>query len=432
MMTRYEIQQILKLLKQQVVPAMGCVEPMCVTMAVAKARELLGQQPEQVVARLSGTVIKNAVGVGLPNCEGLVGLNAAVALGAVTGKSDDGLDLLQDVTHDDIEAARQFMNDHRASVRPAHGVFELLYVEIDATAGDRQSKVIVAKEPTHFVYLKSPDETLLDERYSLATEHDRNHDSDLNIEKIYEFATKASIDELNFLLKGARQNKDVALKAFEPSANFGLNLGRMLRGGFEERMLGSNAMPRVVCYTSAASDVRMSGARVPIVTCNRSGNQGIITMMPVLIFAEETLCTESKQVRALALSLLTNIYLQQLMGRLSSHCRCVLASIGAAAGIAYLMGASFEQICMAIKNQAATYTGMICDGAKPSCTLRLATAASAAFQSALMSKENIVVSSTDGIIEDSVDKSLDNLAQIGRDFKYEIDNILLQIMIEKE
>lgn len=432
MLTRYDIQKILKLLKSRVMPAVGCSEPMSVALAVAKAREMLGVRPEQISARLSGTIIKNAMGVGIPNSEGMVGIGAAMAMAAVTGNSEDQLDMFMHVSPEDVAKARSYMAEHRFTLKQAHGVFELIYVEIEAQAADHTAKVIIAKDFTHFVYLKLDEEVMLDERASLATEHDHNHESELTMEKIYEFSTKASLDELQFLLKGARMNKEVAQMAFAPDSNYGLNLGKMLRGGYEERMVGQNAMPRVVCYTCAACDVRMSGARVPFMTNSGSGNQGIAATIPVLIFAEEMLCTESKLVRALAISQLTNIYIQQLLGRLSSHCRCVLASAGAACGIAYLMGGSLEQVCMAAKNYVAGFTGMICDGAKPSCTLRLATAASSAFQSAMMSMEGICVSSNDGIVETSADKTLDNLALIGRDFKHEIDNMVLNIMIDKE
>ena len=431
MITRYEIQHILRLLRKEVRASVGCTEPMMVALASAKAREILGREPEKVCARLSGHVMKFAMGVGLPGTDGMIGIPSAMALGALAGKPEQGLDVLRDLTPDDCSRARQFVQDKRCVVKLAHNIFEILYVELDACAGEDTVKVILAKEPTNFVYIKRNAETQLDDRSSLATEHNRNHESELTVQKIYDFATKCPLDELQFLLKGAHMNKEVANMAFRPDANYGLNLGKMLRGSFEERMLGQNAMPRIVCFTTAAADVRMSGEPVTVMTNSGSGNQGIVATMPVLTFAEETQCTEAKLMRALAISHLTNIYIKQLLGSLSAHCSCVLSATGAACGITYLMGGEYEQITFAVKNQIAGATGMICDGCKPSCVLKLASAVSSSFQSALMAMEGIHVASTDGIIEDDVDKCLDNLASIGRDAMLEVDNVLINIMTDK-
>lgn len=431
MISRFEIQQLLKLLRRELYASVGCTEPMMVALACAKAREVLGCQPEKVVVRPSGHITKYAMGVGIPNSGGMVGLPAAVALGTLAGNPNAGLDVLKDITPGDCEKAREFIQEHRIVITLARNTFELNYVEVEATAGEESAKVILAKEYTSVVYIKKNGEKLLDERATLATEHDRSHETDLTIAKIYEFATKCPLDELHFLLKGAEMNRAVAQMAFTPEANYGLNLGKMLRGSFESRMTGANAMPRIVCYTSAAIDVRMSGKPVPVMTNSGSGNQGIMVTLPVLIFAEETQCTESKTVRALTISHLTNIYIKQLLGKLSAHCSCVLAAAGAACGITYLLGGGYEEICAAVKNQIAGATGMICDGCKPSCVLKLSAASSQAFQSAMMAMEHISVASTDGIIEDDVDKSLDNLASLGRDAMLEIDNVLLNIMTDK-
>lgn len=431
MLSRIETNKILKLIKQEVVPSVGCTEPMAVALATAKATELLGCMPERVTARLSGNIIKNAMGVGIPGSGGMIGLPAAIALGAIAGKAELGLEVLRDVQPEDQEKARQFIAERRFLVKQAHNTFEILYVEIEVEAGEKRAKVIIAKEHTHYILLMRGNELLLDERSTLAKEYNRCHDTSLSMEKVYEFATKTPIEELRFLLEGAEMNKNVALLAFK--GDYGLNLGKMLmKGAFEERMVGRSTMPRIVCYTCAACDVRMSGERVPVMSNSGSGNQGIAATLPVLVFAEETQATESKLARALAMSHLTVIYIKQLLGRLSAHCGCVIAATGSACGITYLMGGTYEQVCYAVKNQIASLTGMVCDGAKPSCSLKLSSAVSSAFQAAMMAMENICVASTDGIIEDDVDRSIDNLANIGRDAMHEVDNVILQIMVEKE
>jgi len=431
MLSRYDIQKILRLLRNEVKPAIGCNEPRMVALACAKARDVLGQEPEKVTVKLSGHIIKYAMGVGIPGSQGMVGIPAAIALGTLAGKTEYGLELLKDITPEDCERAKKFVADKRWTVMQARNTFEIVYAEVKAFAEDHQVKVIIAKDYSNIVYIKKDGEILLDQRDTLAKEYDRNHESELTIQKIYEFATKCPLDELQFLMKGAQMNKKVAEMAFVSGTDYGLNLGRMLMGEFEERMVGQNAMPRVVCYTCAACDVRMSGLPVLISTNSGSGNQGIAVTIPILVFAEETQCTEAKTMRALAMGNLVNIYIRQLLGKLSAHCSCVLAATGAACGITYLMGGEYEQVTYAVKNQIAGATGMICDGCKPSCVLKLSSAVSSAFQSAMMAMEGIHVASTDGIIEDDVDKSIDNLASIGRDAMLEVDNVVLNIMTDK-
>ena len=292
--------------------------------------------------------------------------------------------------------------------------------------------MIIAKEHTNFVYLKSPEEVILDKREELGTSDEQQaHTTDLSMQKVYDFAVNTPIDQLRFLLESAKMNKSVSQLAFK--GDYGMNIGKSLYGGgLEQRMLGQNTMPKIVIYTCAACDVRMSGAQVAVMTNSGSGNQGIAATIPVAVFAEDTQATESKFIRALALSHLTVIYIKQLLGRLSAHCGCVIAATGSACGITYLMGGDFSQICAAVKNQIAALTGMVCDGAKPSCSLKLSSAVSCAFQAALLSMENICVASTDGIIESDVDRSIQNLADIGRDAMQEVDNIILKIMVNKE
>lgn len=429
MLTRLEITQIINLIKKEVVPAMGCTEPMAVALATAKATELLGQRPELVIARLSGNIIKNAMGVGIPGSEGMVGLPAALSLGCIAGKSEYLLEVLKDAKHEDVVEAKKFIAERRFQIIQARNTCEILYVEIEVRAGKDKANVIIAKDHTNFVYLKKNSETLLDERHTLATTKDTTHDSKLSVAKVYEFATTAPIDELRFILESARLNKAVAQEAFK--GDYGLNLGKALRGAYEQRMVGQNTMPRIVSYTCGACDVRMSGASVPVMSNSGSGNQGIAATMPVVVFAEETQATESKLVRALILSHLMVIYIKQLLGRLSAHCGCVVAATGSACGITYLMGGDLEHVCSAVKNQIAGLTGMVCDGAKPSCSLKLSTAVSSAFQAAMLAMEGTCVSSNDGIIDEDVDKSIANLADIGRDAMAEVDNMILKIMVEK-
>ncbi|MBE6330905.1 MAG: serine dehydratase subunit alpha family protein [Bacteroidales bacterium] len=429
MLSKSEITKILELLRSEAKAAVGGTEPMAIALAVAKATELLGCCPEKVVAKLSPKIIKNSVGVNVNGMDGAVGIPYAIALGACYGKPEAELDVLNHVTPDMLPAARKFIDERRYVLKQAH-TFELIYVEIEATGGGHEAKVIIAKSPTHFMFLKADDKILLDERWDLAKEYNRTHESWLNMKMIYDFAVEVPIDQLQFLLDGARLNKEIAHMAF--NGQYGLGLGKMMKGSFEERMVGQNTMPRMISYACAACDVRMSGARIKVFCNSGSGNQGIVGTLPLLIFAEETCVPESKLLRGLAMSMLTIIYIKHLLGNMSAHCSCVLASAGSACGLAYMLGGDYDAVVAAVKNNIASLTGMVCDGAKPSCALRISGAVNGAFQSAMMAIEGICVPSTDGIIEDSVDRSLDNIANIGRDAMLENDSMILRIITEKE
>lgn len=429
MLLKSQINKILALMHEEVKVSVGSTEPTAISLAVAKATELLGCTPEKVIAKLSPKIIKNSIGVLVNGMHGAVGIPYAMALGALFGKSEEGLNVLDHIGEDAIPQAKKFIDEHRCDVRPSRS-FEVLYVEVDAMANGHDAKVIIAKEADHFILLRRDDEILLDERKDLAKEFNRSHESELNMQLIYDFALEAPLEQLKFLLQGARLNKDVAQKAFD--GHYGLGLGKMLKGSFVSRMVGQNTMPRMVCYSCAACDVRMSGSRETVFCNSGSGNSGIVGTLPLLIYAEETCVTESKLLRGLAMSNLTIIYIKQLLGQMSAHCSCVIAAAGCACGLAYMMGGDYDSVCAAVKNEIASLTGMICDGAKPSCTLRISSAVSGAFQAAMMAMEGVCVPSTDGIIEDSVDRSIDNIANIGRDAMLENDSLIFRIITEKE
>jgi L-cysteine desulfidase len=406
---------------------------MAVALAVAKSTELLGHTPVRVEARLSGNIIKNAMGVGIPGSGGMVGLKAAIALGALGGRADYELEVLRDITPEVTHAARVWMEQPGAvQLELERECTDNLYIDITAIdAADHRTRVIIAHEHTHYVYMSVGDQVLLDLRSELAHngEAEAGH-SDLTVRRVVEFATEMPIDELRFILESERVNMAAARQAFD--GDYGLNLGRTMNGVYETRMVGQSTMPRIVTYTCAACDLRMAGAKACVMSNSGSGNQGIAATLPVSVFAEDVCASESKLVRALTLSHLMVIYIKQHLGRLSAHCGCVIAATGSACGITYLMGGGYEEICSAIKNMIASLTGMICDGAKPSCSLKLSSGVSQAFQSAMMAMEGRCVSANDGIIDEDVDRTIVNLAEIGRNGMQVVDRMILQIMLNKQ
>ena len=422
-------QQIIDLINREVIPAIGCTEPIAVALCTAKAAELLGTKPEKIELYLSGNIIKNAMGVGIPGTGGMVGLPAAIALGALVGKSSYQLEVLKDVTPADVEAARHYIAQHRIEVRQETQNLERLYINIIVESEGKSAQVIVAKEHTNTIYSAQCGNVLLDHRDELVSSEDDSNSDLLSMEKVFEFATTAPIEDIRFILDSAHMNKAAAEVAFK--GDYGLNLGKMLHGNYEVRMVGNHTMPRIVAYTCAACDLRMAGALQPIMSNSGSGNQGIAATLPVCIFAEDTQVSESKLVRALALSHLTVIYIKQLLGRLSAHCGCVFAATGSACGITYLMGGTYEQVTYAVKNMIACLTGMVCDGAKEGCAMKVASGVASAIQSAVLAREDICISSDDGIIEEDIEKTIRNLGSIGSKGMKDTDSMILEIMVCK-
>jgi L-cysteine desulfidase len=253
---------------------------------------------------------------------------------------------------------------------------------------------------------------------------------ELTLRKVYDFATTAPLDEIRFILESKRLNKAAAERSFE--GNYGHRLGKMLKQSeCEQKMLGKNTFQNILSYTCAACDARMAGAMIPVMSNSGSGNQGIAATLPVVVYAEENRKSEEEEIRALMLSHLTVVYIKQSLGRLSALCGCIVAATGSSCGITYLMGGTYEQITFAVKNMIANLTGMICDGAKPSCALKLTSGVSTAVLSAMLAMEHECVTSVEGIIDDDVDKSIHNLTKIGKYAMNETDRMVLDIMTHK-
>ena len=426
-MEQLEGQQIIALVKREVVPAIGCTEPMAVALCVARATEILGHRPEKVTALLSANILKNAMGVGIPGT-GMIGLPIAIALGALIGRSEYQLEVLKDCTSQVVNEGKQVIDEKRIHIALKDGIEEKLYIEVICQAGTEQATAVIAGGHTDFRYLARNGEVLLDKQSVSAAEEEETA-PELNLHKVYEFATTAPLDEIRFILETARINKAAAEQSFQ--GDYGHGLGKMLRGNYEHRIMGDSVFSHILSYTSGACDARMAGAMIPVMSNSGSGNQGISATIPVVVFAEENGKTEEELIRALMLSHLTVIYIKQSLGRLSALCGCVVAATGSSCGITWLMGGDYRQITYAVQNMIANLTGMICDGAKPSCALKVTTGVSTAVLSAIMAMENRTVTSVEGIIDEDVDRSIRNLTQIGTRGMNETDRVVLDIMTKK-
>ena len=420
-------ESIIAMIKREVVPAIGCTEPVAVSLCVARATELLGSTPEKITARLSANILKNAMGVGIP-ATGMIGLPIAIALGALVGRSEYELEVLKDADAEAVERGKQYIDEERISIELKKGITEKLYVEIEAVAAGHRAVAIISGGHTNFVYLQRDGEVLCDNQVA-ATEQAGGEEVALNLRCVYDFAMTTPLEEIEFIEESMRLNKAAAESAF--AGEYGHALGKMLRREKEIKIMGDSVFSRILSYTASACDARMGGAKVPVMSNSGSGNQGITATLPVVVYGEECGATHEQMVRALVLSHLTVIYIKQSLGRLSALCGCVVAASGSSCGITYLMGGGYDEVAIAVKNMIANLTGMICDGAKPSCALKLASGVSTAVLSAMMAMEGRCVSKLEGIIDEDVDRSIHNLTAIGREGMNSTDELILNIMTSK-
>lgn len=429
MIDKIEEQKIIDLIKREVVPAIGCTEPTAVSLCVAKATEILGERPHHIEVYLSPNILKNAMGVGIPGTK-MVGLPIAIALGALIGKSQYGLQVLKDLTPDSVNEGRSYIEEKRIKISLKENIEDKLYIEVHCFGNDTKSVAIIKGTHTSFTYISKDDKVLYNSN-EIINDHENCGDQiRLTFNNVYDFSTTVSIQDIHFILEAAELNR--AASKYSAQGNYGHNVAKTVTGALGQQIFGNTILSHMLSYTAAACDARMDGAMIPVMSNSGSGNQGITATLPVLSYAEDINADEDSLVRALVLSHLTVVYIKQKLGRLSALCGCVAAATGASCGITYLMGGDYDQITFAVKNMVGNITGMICDGAKPSCALKISSGVSTAVLSAIMAMEHKVVSSIEGIVDDDVDKTIDNLTSIGAVGMIETDRLVLEIMTNKK
>lgn len=426
-------QAYIDLLKAEVVPALGCTEPIAVALAVAKAREVLGEMPEKLELLLSANIYKNGMGVGIPGA-GATGLPIAAALGAVFGKSSNCLEVLKGVNDEAVRKAKAFVKEDRVSVGVKKDS-EKLYIEVICygTNGN-SSKAIITTKHSNISRIEHNSEIIVFSEEINVNDNENTGsvskvDIPLSVHGIFEFATKVSYDEIKFIHKTVEYNYAIAQEGL--SKNYGLMVGKKIKELVEKGILSDDIMNSAMSLTAAASDARMAGSILPVMSNSGSGNQGLTATLPIYSVALRLKSSDEQIARALVLSHLIAIHIKHYLGRLSALCGCVVASTGAGCGISYLMGGGEKETIYTIKNMIGNITGMICDGAKEGCALKVSTGVGAAIQSALLALEGVVISSNDGIIEDDVEKTIQNLGEIGSKGMTQTDDLLLHIMVSK-
>lgn len=418
-------QKILCLLKREIVPALGCTDPIAVAYAVSKASEVLEKKPEFIELYLSINIIKNSLGVGIPGTD-MIGVEIAAALGAIAGDSNKGLEVLKGATAEQVTLAKEMVNNKNIKTCLKE-IEDKLYIEAICRADNEYSKVIVRGGHSNIVHIEKNDNILYEAECCI---NSGNEEITLTIKDIYDFALSIDFKDIEFLLESAEMNKNVSQEGLK--GDYGLKVGKMLKESGAFALMSNDLANEIVAATAAASDARMSGCPLPIMTTAGSGNQGITTTLPSVVLSESLGKSKEELARALVISNLVTIHLKSYLGRLSPLCGAgIAASTGSCCAMTYLLGGELKNIEYAIKNMIANVSGMICDGAKTTCALKIATAVNAAIQCSLLALKGMHPSNTDGIIHEDVEITIQNLGKLGMEGMNKTDESILQMMLTK-
>lgn len=410
---------LLNVLKEELIPALGCTEPIALAYASARTREILGEFPEKIIAKCSGNIIKNVKGVVVPGTKDMKGIETSCILGSIVGDSSKKLQLLTTVNDDDIVLLKEKLELGICEVRLAEGV-ENLFIEITAISGDNKAVVVIEESHTNIIEEKLNDQVIHSNEFKMSFD---NAKSDFTLDDIFDFVDTVSLDALEPVLsRQIAYNSAISEEGLK--GNYGANVGKTLLESFGDRI-----DIKAKAYAAAGSDARMSGSTLPVVINSGSGNQGITITMPILIYAEDLKVNKDTLYRALALGNLISIYIKRHIGKLSAFCGAVSAACGSGTGIAYLHGSNRKVIEHTIVNTLGNSAGIICDGAKASCAAKIATSVDAAILAFEMSRKNRVFPSEEGLIDYSIDQTIKNVTRMAKKGMQCTDVEILNIMI---
>ncbi|RJX70056.1 serine dehydratase subunit alpha family protein [Vibrio sinensis] len=419
-------------IKREVVPALGCTEPVSVALATAIAIDKLGVKTDassvNIEASVSPNLMKNGMGVGIPGT-GTVGLPMAATIGAVAGDHTANLEVLKNVTTDDVAVAKQMLDNNQVSVGVAD-VSNVLYAKVTVFYQQRSVAVTIADGHTNVVAIEEDGITVFQADKQVKKEaNSSNPFEQATAQDVYDFAMNADLEDIRFIEQSKILNTELSEEGL--TGNYGLKIGATFRKNQECGLLSGGLLTEVLMRTAAASDARMDGAMKPAMSNSGSGNQGIAATMPVVATAEFLKANEEQTIRALMLSHLMAVYIKSYQNKLSALCGATTASMGSAAGITYLLGGNFEQISASICSMIGDIAGIICDGAKTSCAMKVSSSAGTAVKSALMAIDGIRVTGNEGIVANDVDQSIINLSALANGSMTQTDIQILDIMVNK-
>ncbi|MDK0785564.1 L-serine ammonia-lyase, iron-sulfur-dependent, subunit alpha [Clostridium perfringens] len=418
----------LKTLKKEVVPSEGCTEPIAIAYAASIAAEHLKGEIKEVNIYLSKNVIKNALGVGIPGTGG-VGIEIAVALGISIQKSYKKLTILSNFTEDELKKAKEIVDENIINIKQKN-TNKALYIEVELLSETSKSKVIIEDTHTNVTLIECDNEIIMDNNSEVSEDLEEDYKL-FKIAYIYNFAKEADFDDIKFILESAKMNEKVSEEGLK--GDYGLQVGSKIiqKGNFN--LFSNDASNKIIAASAAASDARMDGCAMPIMTTAGSGNQGIACSIPVAQTARLLDKSEEELARALVLSNLVTIRIKKHMGRLSPLCGAGIAgATGASCGITYLLGGDLENINYCINNMISDLSGMICDGAKETCALKIATGTNAAIQCANLAINGISATANDGIVAKDVEETIESIETLIQNGFKNVDDTILNIMLEKK
>ncbi|MBU5307078.1 L-serine ammonia-lyase, iron-sulfur-dependent, subunit alpha [Clostridioides mangenotii] len=422
--------ELIDMLKAEVKPAVGCTEPVALALACAKAKELLGEEVLENEMLVSPNIYKNGMGVGIPGSK-RAGLKIAAAMGIIGGHSENGLSVLETLTSEEVEESETYMDNNPISVSPAV-TKEKVFIQVILKGKEHSAKVKIRTKHDNFTFLERDGEVLLNnevDRKIQATSTDTEVKlmDTVTIKELIENVEKIDFKDIEFLLDGVKMNEEMASIGLDQKVGIGVGYG--IKKSIEEGLLNDDLINHAMMLTAGASDARMAGIKMPVMSSNGSGNHGLTAILPIVAYNDKFPQTDEKLARALAISHLVTGFIKNFTGRLSAVCGCgVAASTGAAAGLSWLMDSTQDQIEGAIENMIADLSGMICDGAKPGCALKLSSAASAAMQNAIIAKQDCLVPSQNGIVGSTVEESIKNLGRVSDKGMSVTDEVILNVM----
>lgn len=415
----------LDILKQELVPALGCTEPIAIACAAAKARRLLGSFPESLEMKLSGNIIKNVKGVTVPNSGGLKGIDIAAVLGMVGGNADKALEVLEEITPEHIARAKELASRGICTYSLAENVPNL-YISAKAVCGGHYAEVVIAHQHTNIIKMEKDGEVLLDRTQEAEEKTDDTVDrSRLTVKDILDFADQVRMEDIEEVIsRQIRLNTAISQEGLDN--NYGAQIGKTLM-----HVWGKSATTRACARAAAGSDARMGGCSMPVVINSGSGNQGITVSLPVIVYAEEWEVSRDKLYRSLVVSNLIAVHQKYYIGSLSAYCGAVSAACGAGAGITYMYGGTYEQVSLTIINTLGNVGGIVCDGAKPSCAAKIASSVDAALMAFHLSIQNKSFLPGEGLIKGDVEETIKSMGYIGRVGMKTTDTEILNVMIDR-
>lgn len=422
-------EMIYDLLEKELVVALGCTEPVAIALASATAKKYVGGQVTAISVKASGNVIKNALSVGIPGMNH-TGIDFTAALGTIAGDPSKKLRVLEGVTNSDEDKAIVLVSKGIVSVTTADGP-EKLYIEVKVKSESEEAIVVISGDHTNVSFISHNGLVLVDEsKQSASSSAAKDKFPKLSIEDLYSFITDVPIHRLDLVKKSVELNTAICEEGL--SNDYGLQVGKTLYDQTKKGILSDDLATYSMALSAAGSDARMAGSTMPVMANSGSGNQGIAVTMPVVAAAKKLGATEEKMLRAVTLSHLLSIYMKSKFGRLSALCGVTVAGASASAAITYLLSDNLDKMKAAIQNTLGNVSGMVCDGAKAGCAMKVATCSSAAVQSAILASNGLCIPSTNGFIEEDVEQTIENFCRLGNETSTTTDSVLLDMMVNKK